>query len=350
MKDMFITPEEMLAIPAVEISDLSRMAPAPLVSVVVVTYNHEAYIAQNIEGILAQQCNFPIELIIGEDHSSDRTLEICLSYQQKHPDVIRVVTWHENVGISANYLRVLGRAQSKFIAFCEGDDYWIDPAKLTKQVALMEQWPDTTLCGARTRVLREIPGKEPVETLIGPDRAGVTFSLKDLVGRYPFHTSTFLLRKSSLLLTQHFRSIIYPDGYLLCLSALQGSMRCIPDVVSVYRHHSHGLCIGGSLDDHFDRCEFLGNTMLDIVSGDDVLLVKRSLDIMNSRRCHHLINDGRIDEARRMAPVLCRRFVRHDFGRALLLFLHVYLPKPYASIRILCEDVGIAKYVKRFIF
>ena len=108
MKGPWLTPEEMLAIPACEISDLSRMAPEPLVSVVVVTYNHEAYIAQNIEGILAQQCDFPFELIIGEDHSTDRTLEICLSYQQKHPEVIRVVTWQENLGIGPNYLRCLG--------------------------------------------------------------------------------------------------------------------------------------------------------------------------------------------------------------------------------------------------
>src|SRR5208337_5507031 len=204
MKGSFITPDEMLAIPAQEISDPSQIAPEPLVSVIVVTYNHEAYIAQNIEGILAQQCHFPFELIIGEDKSTDRTLEICLSYQQKHPEVLRVVTWQENLGIGANYLRCLGRTRGKYLAFCEGDDYWIDPAKLTKQVALMEKWPETTLCGARTRVLMEIPGKKPIETLIGQD-SDIDYSLKDVLSGYLFHTSTFLLRKSTLLLPQQAR-------------------------------------------------------------------------------------------------------------------------------------------------
>ena len=78
-----LLPREMLAIPAYEISDLSQIAPEPLVSVPVITYNHEAYVEQAIEGILAQQCDFPIELIIGEDKSQDRTLDICMSYQQK---------------------------------------------------------------------------------------------------------------------------------------------------------------------------------------------------------------------------------------------------------------------------
>ena len=145
-----ITREEMLAIPAVEISDLDKIAPEPLVSVILITYNHEAYIEQTLEGILAQQCDFPFELIITEDKSQDHTLEICLGYQKKYPQLIRVVTWRENVGLNSNFLRVWGRARGKYAALCEGDDYWIDAAKLAKQVAIMEESPETTLSGATT--------------------------------------------------------------------------------------------------------------------------------------------------------------------------------------------------------
>ena len=99
----------MLEIPAHEISDLSQIPAEPLVSIIVITYNHEAYVRETIEGILAQKCDFPIELIIGEDKSKDRTLEICLEYQRKYPHLIRLVTWHENIGANANALRVWGR-------------------------------------------------------------------------------------------------------------------------------------------------------------------------------------------------------------------------------------------------
>jgi len=350
MKGSFITQDEMLAIPAQEISDQSQIAPEPLVSVIVVTYNHEAYIAQNIKGILAQQCDFPFELIIGEDQSTDRTLEICLSYQQRHPEVIRVVTWQENLGIGANYLRCLGRTRGKYLAFCEGDDYWIDPAKLTKQVALMEKWPETTLCGARTRVLMEVPGKKPVETLIGQDNSDIDYSLKDVLSCYLFHTSTFLLRKSTLLLPPHARSMVYPDGFLQCLSALQGSLRCLPDVVSVYRHHPRGVCIGGSIDLHLDRCEDICHMMLDIIEDEgDERLVRRTLDVVHSRRCHHLINDGRTSEARSLARGLLPRLARHNFPRAVQLLLHVCLPKPYAYLRRVGKGVRITRYARRFL-
>lgn len=350
MNSIFIKQAEILAIPAVEISDSDRLAPNPFVSVIVVTYNHEAYIAQNIEGILAQRSEFPFELIIGEDKSTDGTLEICLSYQKKYPDIIRLITWQENLGIGPNYLRCLGRARGEYIAFCEGDDYWIDPDKLTKQVALMEKYPDTSLCGARTRVLMEIPGREPVTELIGPEQGGTTYSLKDVLSGYLFHTSSFLLRKSTLQLTQHARSMVYPDGYLQCLSALKGSLRSIPDVVSVYRHHPKGVCIGGSINQHLDRCEAICRDLLDFVDGYNAYLVKCAWDVVQYRRCHHFVNQGRITEARTMARGLLGRLVRHDPKRALMLFFHVFLPKPYAIVKRWAVDAGHTKRIRRVIF
>ena len=333
MRGNLITRDEMLAIPAFEISNLSRMAPEPLVSVVVVTYNHEKYIEQAIEGILAQQCDFPFELIIGEDKSTDKTLEICLNYQEKHPDLIRVVTWRENLGISENYLRSIGRSRGKYIALLEGDDYWIDPAKLTKQVALMEQFPDTSLCGAWTRVVTEVPGKNLPTTLIGPEKSRTKYSLKDVMTSYLCHTSTFLLRKSKLCFTEHFRATVYPDVYLQCLSVINGSLRCLPDVVSVWRHHSGGLCIGGNPYLHYDLNVAIREALLDVVNPYDARYVKIGIDLMQYKKCHHLINDGRISEARQMAPGLLRRLFGHDLLKALILSFHVCLPKSYAFMK-----------------
>ena len=89
MRGSIITLAEMLAIPALEIGDLSQISPAPLVSVIVVTYNHEAYIEQTIQGILAQQCDFPIEIIIGEDKSRTGRWRSAQDYQQRYPQIVK---------------------------------------------------------------------------------------------------------------------------------------------------------------------------------------------------------------------------------------------------------------------
>ena len=93
-----------------------------MVSVCMITYNHEAYIAQAIEGVLMQQTDFPIELVIGEDCSTDRTRAICLEYQQRHPGIIRLALRERNIGMMPNFVQTLQACEGKYIALCEGDD------------------------------------------------------------------------------------------------------------------------------------------------------------------------------------------------------------------------------------
>ncbi len=114
----------------------------PLVSVNMITYNHEPFISRAIEGILNQKVNFPIELVIGEDCSTDRTREIVFNYQKMFPDIIRVITSEKNVGASENGKRTLKNCRGKYIAFCEGDDYWHNFDKLMKQIEFMESNPE----------------------------------------------------------------------------------------------------------------------------------------------------------------------------------------------------------------
>jgi glycosyltransferase involved in cell wall biosynthesis len=110
----------------------------PLVSVAMITFNHVSYIAQAIEGVLQQKTNFPFELVIGEDCSTDGTRQIVFDYQKKYPHIIRVITSDNNVGMKQNGVRTMKACQGKYVAFCEGDDYWHHPDKLQKQVDYME--------------------------------------------------------------------------------------------------------------------------------------------------------------------------------------------------------------------
>lgn len=116
--------------------------PNPLVTVRTSTYQHGAFIKDCIKGVLMQKTTFPFEFIIGEDFSTDGTREIVFDYARKYPNIIRVVTADYNVGMRANGVRCERRARGKYIALCEGDDYWTDPLKLQKQVEFLERNPE----------------------------------------------------------------------------------------------------------------------------------------------------------------------------------------------------------------
>lgn len=116
----------------------------PLVSVKMITYNHAPYIARAIEGVLQQKTTFPFELVIGEDFSTDGTREIVFDYQKKYPEIIRVITSDKNVGAAKNGYRTGKACRGKYLAFCEGDDYWHRSEKLGLQVGYLENHPN---CG-----------------------------------------------------------------------------------------------------------------------------------------------------------------------------------------------------------
>lgn len=124
----------------------------PLVSVCVATYQHVGYIAQTLEGILMQKTTFSVEIIVGEDGSTDGTIEICKKYAEENPDRIRLYLRDRNESLIyddnkvavgyCNWIWTLQEARGKYIAICEGDDYWTDPYKLQKQVDFLEKDPD----------------------------------------------------------------------------------------------------------------------------------------------------------------------------------------------------------------
>jgi glycosyltransferase involved in cell wall biosynthesis len=116
----------------------------PLVSIHMITYNHAPYIAEAIEGILHQKVNFPFELVIGEDCSTDGTREIAVTYKNKYPGIIKLITSDSNVGMKKNAYRTGKACNGKYIAFCEGDDYWQNTDKLQIQADYLENHPE---CG-----------------------------------------------------------------------------------------------------------------------------------------------------------------------------------------------------------
>lgn len=119
---------------------------APRVSVICATYNHEAYIEQTLNAFVNQITDFPFVVYVGDDASSDRTPEIIKEFAAQYPDIIVPILRTENIGAGNNWLDLINRCSSPYLAFCDGDDYWTDPHKLQKQYDYLEQHPELRAC------------------------------------------------------------------------------------------------------------------------------------------------------------------------------------------------------------
>jgi glycosyltransferase involved in cell wall biosynthesis len=218
-----------------------------LVSVCVITYNHKNYISQCLDSALMQQTKFPFEIILGEDESSDGTREICIEYAKEHSNKIRLFLHsRKNViyinGTATgryNLTEILKASRGKYIAICEGDDYWTDPLKLQKQVDFLEQNPDYAISFHNARILNE---DSPRETFYSnpPDQVETT-SFEDLaMGEY-IYTATCMFRNENFKkFPKQFYTLI--NNYTLDLhNAQYGKIRYINEVMSVYRKHSGGI-------------------------------------------------------------------------------------------------------------
>ena len=238
-------------IPCIETSDAEKLCKRPLVSVNMQTYNHEKFITQAIEGVMMQETDFEYELIIGEDCSKDRTREICFEYQKKYPDKIRVLWAEENVCrlfCQANVNRCLIRSRGKYVACCEGDDYWTDPKKLQKQVEYMEAHPGCAMSFHHHWASWE-DGVVPPEAQIPerPDKNGrwpvVTF--RDALlqqGVFP-DTRTRMVRRESMagFPPDWGKGLVLGDWLMLMHVVARGSVEYVPGIgPSVYRRHGGG--------------------------------------------------------------------------------------------------------------
>lgn len=129
----------------VEHSDPALLVHEPRVSVIVLCYNHERFLEIAVRSVLGQACDFDVEVIIGEDASPDGSLGVAMRLQAQHPDRVRVLTSPTNVGMHANHARLVRAARGRYLAYCEGDDYWTSTAKLAQQVDFLDANPEHVL-------------------------------------------------------------------------------------------------------------------------------------------------------------------------------------------------------------
>lgn len=213
----------------------------PLVSICCITYNHEKYIRDAIEGFLMQNVTFSIEIIIHDDASTDRTAKIVREYANKYPDLIVPILQAENQyskGIRPSPTFVWPRARGKYIALCEGDDYWTDPLKIQKQVDFLEKNSEFSICFHEVHINRANKIEEDFITRKVADVTG----LKDLIKGNYIHTPSVVFRKNQDILDRFKISNPSLGDYALhMLNASVGKIKKFQDVMAVYRIHEGGI-------------------------------------------------------------------------------------------------------------
>jgi glycosyltransferase involved in cell wall biosynthesis len=226
----------------------------PTVSVAVITYNHEQFIAQAIESVLMQETAFAVELVIGEDCSTDGTRRIVQAYAGRYPNVIRALLPEKNLGMARNYDAVWQACRGKYIAWLEGDDYWRTPQKLQKQVGLMDANPHYSMCGTRTQfVATSSNGGEKDAGELQPPVLKPEYDLSDFLTHYPMHTSSMLLRRELVEFPDWLNGLVMlRDTCVFALCAEKGPVGYLSEVVSCWRIHPGGLWTSKSEADQLE--------------------------------------------------------------------------------------------------
>ena len=224
----------------------------PLVSVCIVTYQHARFIAQALEGALMQKTTFPVEILIGEDESTDGTREICQAYAKRHPGRVRVFLRHRRdvVNIdgrprgSFNFRMTLREAKGEFVALCEGDDFWTDPEKLQRQVDYLQANPDCVGCFHDTRLV-DATGQTLAASYFQSDQDKFTQRdvLETLLSREP--TCSLMFRKAAFAEPLPGWYLFRPsDLYLDILLTNHGSLGFVRHNMGAYRKHTGGIWSG----------------------------------------------------------------------------------------------------------
>ena len=215
-----------------------------MVTIASTTYNMEAYIAEAMGSWLAQKTSFSFDILISDDGSTDGTCDVVRRYMEMYPNIRLISTGH--IGKMPNFIRSLKESKGKYIALCDGDDYWIDPNKLQKQVDFMESHPDFSECFTNSYVLNTVTGEKKIAKTQLWDEADTKGLLRhrdnDNVQMSPGHTSTFLYRNRYLqVYPEWMYGDVMTDFPLYMLMSRYGRAKFINDVTSVYRHRPDGV-------------------------------------------------------------------------------------------------------------
>ena len=229
----------------------------PKLQVVCLTYNHEKYIRQALDGFVMQKTNFPFEVLIGDDASTDNTPKIIREYAKKYPNIIKPVLRKKNIGAQANSFDLLQMVNAQYLALCEGDDYWTDENKLQIQVDFLDSHPGCNGCWHNAEIKKEpnvmswnsdffFPADKHgyrywPNTMLGFNKLKSRFTLTDILNG-PIATASIVYRyPKQMIYPKWFKTAIAGDRSLHSLIIKDGYFKYIDKTMSVYRVSRTGV-------------------------------------------------------------------------------------------------------------
>lgn len=242
------------------------------VSVICNAYNHGPYIRDALEGFVSQKTNFNYEVLIHDDASTDNTADIIREYEKKYPELIKPIYQIENQyskGVNITKAFHLPRLKGKYVALCEGDDYWTDQEKLQKQYDAMEAHPELDICAHAVSKVQA--SNDRLICYIAPSDKEIVFSTEEVIagGGGFVGTNSLFYRRELLEEQPEFRKYCPIDYSLQIHGALRGGMLFLPDNMAVYR-----FLVAGSWTKRLANREYADaqrrkiNRMLDMVDDE----------------------------------------------------------------------------------
>lgn len=209
------------------------------VSVAMVTYNHEPYIAKALDSVLMQKTGFDYEIVIGEDCSTDGTRAIIIDYQHRYPDKFRLLLNDKNLGMHKNADQIINACRGDYIAMLDGDDYWTSPHKLQKQFDFLESHPECSICFHDALIVHEDGSKEP--SPYRPSQKEFS-ALEDLLIDNYIPTCAVMLRRGLIgKVPEWVKTLKMGDWVVYILNARHGMVGYINEPMAVYLVHRNGV-------------------------------------------------------------------------------------------------------------
>ena len=283
----------------------------PLVSISCITYNHEPYIVQALNGFLMQKTSFPFEVLVHDDASTDRTADIIREYEKKFPKLIKPIYQKENQ-YSKGFTSVTAtwnvpRAQGKYIALCEGDDYWIDENKLQMQVDFLEKNPEYTMCFHNAIEHYEdgsVPDKE-FSQVENRDYSGIEFFKHWIVPTASVIYKKEITESDFYKKIKEDRNLIFGDTPLFLTSTKYGRVRGFSNTMVVYRRQTNGVSYGINLKR--DYLQYFHNKTLGKYFPKIKKYVKiNNMKLLGSRCAYCLLNKNALGmDFLKLNPIIC---------------------------------------------
>jgi glycosyltransferase involved in cell wall biosynthesis len=230
-------------------------------SVMVITYNHEQFIAHALESVLAQRVDFEHEIVVGEDCSTDGTRAILADFHRRYPDRIKLLLKERNIGGLRNLESTIAACRGQYLAILEGDDRWIDPNKLQKQVDFLDTHPDWAVCCHRAR-FETGPGETEAEAFVFPTLSAGPYTIEDLLRQNFVMTCSAVVRRNLMVpLPSPFSGVEPGDWPRYVLVAKHGKIELMDEVMAIYRVHLGGTWSCLSRLAQLDNCAQMLKTL-----------------------------------------------------------------------------------------